>query len=88
MIITKDILKAEIDKIQDGYLEILYRIIQAFIKPLDIVPMSTSKTTEWQNFINQTYGCLADDPIERPDQGEYEVRERIGVQIFRFDCQI
>jgi hypothetical protein len=26
--------------------------------------MSTSKTTEWQNFVNQYYGCLADDPIE------------------------
>jgi len=22
----------------------------------------------WLTFINQTYGCLADDPIERPEQ--------------------
>ena len=76
MIITRDILKAEIDKSQDSYLEILYRIIQAFKNPLDLMPVSTAsaKTLEWQNFVNQTYGCLADDPIERPEQGEYEVR--------------
>uniref|UniRef100_UPI004057B642 hypothetical protein n=1 Tax=Candidatus Electronema sp. TaxID=2698783 RepID=UPI004057B642 len=23
----------------------------------------------------ETYGCLRDDPIERGDQGEYELRE-------------
>jgi ribosome-associated toxin RatA of RatAB toxin-antitoxin module len=22
----------------------------------------------WQAFINQSYGCLADDPLERPEQ--------------------
>ena len=22
----------------------------------------------WLTFLNQTYGCLADDPIERPEQ--------------------
>jgi len=26
-------------------------------------------------FLEQTYGSLADDPIERPSQGGYEVRE-------------
>ena len=25
----------------------------------------------------ETYGCLRDDPIERGDQGEYELREDI-----------
>jgi hypothetical protein len=28
-------------------------------------------------FFEQTYGSLVDDPIERPPQGEYEVRELI-----------
>ena len=23
---------------------------------------------DWLTFINQTYGCLADDPLERPEQ--------------------
>jgi hypothetical protein len=31
----------------------------------------------WSSFIEQTYGSLADDPIERGGQGRYEVREAI-----------
>ncbi len=34
--------------------------------------------TEWQAFVNETYGCLADDPIERGEQGVYEIREVLG----------
>jgi hypothetical protein len=32
---------------------------------------------EWPNFIDKTYGCLADDPLIRYPQGEYEEREPI-----------
>ncbi len=32
---------------------------------------------EWAAFIDSTYGSLADDPIERGDQGEPEVRDAI-----------
>jgi len=32
---------------------------------------------EWVAFVNETYGSLADDPIERGPQGEYEVRDEI-----------
>ncbi|MEH2299281.1 MAG: hypothetical protein V7K88_09620 [Nostoc sp.] len=32
---------------------------------------------EWHEFIDKTYGCLADDPIIRHPQGEYEQREPI-----------
>ena len=28
-------------------------------------------------FFEATFGCLKDDPIERPPQGEYEVREEL-----------
>ncbi len=84
MTITRELLKAEIDKVQDRYLEILYRIIQALINPLDIAPPHTTAspqsnigTMDWHNFIDQTYGCLADDPIERGEQGDYEIREVI-----------
>ncbi|MTJ28361.1 hypothetical protein [Aphanizomenon sp. UHCC 0183] len=35
------------------------------------------KDLEWHDFINRTYGCLADDPIIRYPQGEYEEREAI-----------
>jgi len=30
--ITRELVKAEIDKVQDKYLEILYRIIKALVK--------------------------------------------------------
>ena len=29
----------------------------------------------WANFVNRMYGALADDPIQRYEQGEYEERE-------------
>ncbi|ACK67882.1 hypothetical protein PCC8801_3938 [Rippkaea orientalis PCC 8801] len=32
---------------------------------------------EWHEFIEKTYGCLADDPIERYPQGEYPIREEL-----------
>lgn len=31
--------------------------------------------SDWHTFLQQTYGSLKDDPIERYDQGEYEDRE-------------
>ncbi|MCA9951959.1 MAG: hypothetical protein KDE48_20050 [Anaerolineales bacterium] len=33
--------------------------------------------SEWKVFVDQTYSCLAADPISREDQGQYEVREPI-----------
>jgi hypothetical protein len=32
---------------------------------------------EWIAFVNATYGSLADDPIERGPQGEYEIRDEV-----------
>jgi hypothetical protein len=68
--ITKEVLKAEIDRIEDKYLETVYRII----KTLETTPAAVEHI-EWQQFIETTYGSLQDTPIERGDQGEYEVRE-------------
>jgi hypothetical protein len=79
--ITKEILKAEIDKIQDQYLEAVYRIIKAFehipSPKQDPAPHAPKKNEEWHSFIEKTYGCLADDPIERGYQGKFEIREEI-----------
>jgi hypothetical protein len=33
---------------------------------------------EWHQFLQETYGSLRDTPIERWDQGEYDVRETLG----------
>lgn len=32
---------------------------------------------EWHDFISKTYGCLADDPIERGSQGVFETRDEL-----------
>ena len=84
--ITKERLKTEIDKVQDDYLDLLYRIIKVFedapeaeeFGP-DVSPESDTYENKiaWLAFVNETYGCLAEDPIERGDQGMYEVREAI-----------
>ena len=78
--ITKEIIKAEIDNLKDEYLEILYRIIKALevpateaTKPLEI----RNRESDWHSFIQETYGCLADAPIERGEQGKCEIREAI-----------
>ena len=84
--ITKELIKAEIDRVQDKYLEVLYKIIKALVSPVDEVtsPKATTiinkkvEDLEWHNFIKETYGCLADAPIERGEQGQYEIREAVG----------
>ncbi len=84
--ISKERLKREIDQVQDQYLDVLYRIIQVFeysSEPEKHLYGNVSEITkpeteqEWLTFIEQTYGCLADDPIERGEQGEFEMREAI-----------
>ena len=37
--------------------------------------LNTSDLLAWQAFIQETYGCLTDDPIARGDQGTFETRE-------------
>jgi hypothetical protein len=77
--ITKELVKAEVEKVNDDYLEVLYKIIKIFEAPRDIeLTQSIAKRDgelDWHAFIAQTYGCLADNPIDRGDQGVYEVRE-------------
>ena len=36
--------------------------------------------SKWpQDYFEQTYGALADDPLVRPEQGEYDERETVEV---------
>jgi antitoxin FitA len=80
--VTKELLKIEIDRIQDKYLEALYKIIEAFIEATRVNQsaeiVEPDIALSWHDFIEATYGCLADAPIERGDQGVYETREAIG----------
>ena len=85
--ITKKIVKAEIDKIQDRYLDILYQIIKAFeissdndlseTEQKDLHTLRKSSRQKWLEFIDKTYGCLGDSPIERGDQGSFEIRKEM-----------
>ncbi|ETX05248.1 hypothetical protein [Candidatus Entotheonella palauensis] len=77
--LTKQVLKKEIDYVRDEHLEALYNIIRAFSLPMEDNVTSpdlnlVADIEDWQSFIQATYGCLADDPIERGAQGDYETR--------------
>ena len=73
--ITRHLLKREIDKVRDEHLTALYNIIKVFELPAGEVLCHTDVSFSWDRFIQETYGCLQDDPIERGNQGEYELRE-------------
>ncbi len=83
--VTKELVKAEIEKVHDDDLELLYKIIKVFESPSQRKKLPYSKRKinkrdlerDWHQFIEETYGCLAEDPIERGDQGKFEIREEI-----------
>jgi hypothetical protein len=64
---TRETIKAEIDKVQDQDLELLFRVVKAFTTSPEEAPAKFDPET-WRQFINDTYGSLADDPIERSEQ--------------------
>jgi hypothetical protein len=71
--INRRLLKTEIDKVKSEHLELLYGII----KLLENGDQGTEIGTglDWHQFVAKTYGCLADAPISRGDQGHFEGRE-------------
>lgn len=71
--VTKELLKSEIEKVQDQYLGVLYRIIKALEEPGS--GNRQTDTTAWKAFVSETYGSMAESPIERGPQGDFEVRE-------------
>jgi len=78
--ITREQLKAELDSVEEKDLDILHRVITALASspcPSKPVAEALDETSEWPKFIEDTYGCLADDPIEWGDQGRYEMREAV-----------
>ena len=59
--VTKELIKTEIDKVRDDNLEVLYAIVRALEEP----DPSIVDEQSWQQFVADTYGSLADAPIER-----------------------
>ncbi len=68
---------------EDGVLklEVPLDVTNTRIEVLVVVqPVATPEPpyTEWpEGYFEETAGCLADDPIERGPQGEYEKREEL-----------
>jgi hypothetical protein len=70
-VISKDLLKAEIDKVPEEHLGVLYKIVKALEEPAG----EKVDDVSWTAFISETYGSMADAPIERPEQGRFEIRD-------------
>lgn len=53
--------------------------VEIILLPLDeTTSQVTEANKEWPpDFFEKTAGCLADDPIERAPQGDYEIREAL-----------
>ncbi len=77
MPITKDVLKQEIDHIQDHYIDALYMVIKAFEYPPvhNVSPHLPTADLEWDGFLDKFSGSCTDAPLQRGKQGAYEVRE-------------
>lgn len=75
--ITKELLKAEIDKVPEENLGVLYKIVKALEEPREKSDQGArgGDATAWKAWIAETYGSTADAPLERGEQGSYEVRE-------------
>lgn len=70
---TREVVKSKVDKVQDEYLDVLFRMIVSLETP----PGSEDAAGGWIEFVGSTYGCLAEAPIARGDQGELEVRDLV-----------
>lgn len=73
--VTKELLKFEIDKVPEGNLEVLYKIVKALEEPPREPMAEALDDAAWKALIAETYGSMADAPIERGEQGTYEDRE-------------
>ena len=77
MSITRELLKQEIDHIQDQYIDALYMVIKAFeyLPIRNVPPYSPPTDAEWHRFLDKFAGSCSDAPLQRGEQGDYEVRE-------------
>ena len=73
--ITKDLLKTEIDNVPEENLGVLLKIIKALEEPVRAPESTLESRAQWLAFIADTFGSTSDAPLERGKQGSYEVRE-------------
>lgn len=75
---TRELIKSEIDQVQEQYLGFLHRIIQALRPGSALRSEATQKHEQeesWEAFLQSTYGVFRDKPLERSPQGKLEIRE-------------
>lgn len=81
--VSRDILKKEIDFVQERYLIALYKIIRSFKTAEDFEGFEAdhddmvNRKKQWHQFIDKFAGSLADTPITRAPQGNFELREEL-----------
>jgi len=77
----------EIKEVRDGTVSIdvpstlLHRKVEIIVIPLDEVSSGSEREAQkgWlPGFFEKTAGCFADDPIQRPPQGDYEQRRDLA----------
>jgi hypothetical protein len=69
----RDRVKAELDKVDDEYLDVVERMLTALERP----SRREEAGETWSEFLASTYGSMAEAPIERGPQGELEVRDEL-----------
>jgi|GEM_PF-907273 len=76
---TKELLKSKIENIREDYLSVLLRVMNSLESRSGRFKRPSRKDhllkNEWLDFIEQTYGCLSVNPLQRGEQGNYEIRE-------------
>ncbi len=78
--VTRELVKCEIDYLQDEYIEVVYKVIKALEIPVGALErragaFPVAEQAAWEAFIDRYAGCLNESPIERGEQGTYEIRE-------------
>ncbi|MEZ4621384.1 MAG: hypothetical protein R2867_38605 [Caldilineaceae bacterium] len=76
--VTRELLKREIDQLYEKDLDFLHRIIQALLPDKQATPIRDQQEDEpWNEFLQKTYGIFQDEPLERAPQGTLETREEL-----------
>jgi hypothetical protein len=79
--VTRELIKHEIDQLHEQDLDFLYRIIRALTptRAQSIETTATSDNSEpWEAFVQRNYGVFRDEPLERGPQGVLEIRETLS----------
>lgn len=77
---TRELIKSEIDQVQEQYLAFLHRVIQALRPGSSSKPETVQKQEQddsWEEFLQSTYGIFHSEPLERGPQGKFEIREEL-----------